>query len=73
MKYTPISCNLYDRIESLSVLRKKVQITYSNDAKTEVRLVGIIEDIFFFEGAEYLLIENVRVRMDHIKSIIEVK
>ena len=71
MKYTPISCNLYDRIESLSVTRKKVTITYFDEEKTEFKIAGLIEDIISFEGAEYIVIEKAKIRLDFIKSIIE--
>lgn len=72
MKYQPISCSLFDRIESLSVLRKNVEIIFIDDDGNEKLNKGIITNVFSKEGAEFLDIENNSVRLDKIKSITEI-
>lgn len=71
MKYESISCSLYDRIESLSVLKKNVKITFVNDENVDQVIVGEIANILSRDKAEFLLINNSEIRLDKIKSIVE--
>lgn len=71
MNYQPISCNLYDRIESLAVLKKNIKIIIMKDDKTEELVEGKITDIFSKEKSEFLVIDNSEIRLDKIKSISE--
>jgi transcriptional antiterminator Rof (Rho-off) len=71
MEYKPISCSLYDRIESLAVQKKNVEVTYLIKS-IDCILSGKIENIFSKEKAEYLEIENIEIRLDHIKTIKEI-
>lgn len=71
MKYKPISCSLYDRIESLAVLKKSVKIIFINDDKTEEIIDGQINNVFSRDSSEFLLINNSEIRLDQIKSISE--
>ena len=71
MKYNPISCNLFDRIESLSVKGKMVNIKYQ-DGDDKNTAVGIIKNVFSKDNAEYLLINGLRIRLDMIISINEI-
>ena len=71
MKYQPISCNLYDRIESLAVLKKNIKIILINDDKTEELIEGKISDVFSKDSAEFLVINDSKIRLDKIKSISE--
>lgn len=71
MKYQPISCSLFDRIEFLSVMKKNVKIIYLDNEEIEKSASGIISNIFSKEGAEFLEIENNSIRLDKIKSIAE--
>lgn len=71
MKYKPISCSLYDRIESLAVLKKSIRIIFINDDKTEEIIDGQIKNVFSRDNAEFLLINNSEIRLDQIKSISE--
>lgn len=71
MKYKPISCSLYDRIESLAALKKSVKIIFINDDKTEEIIDGQINNVFSRDSSEFLLINNSEIRLDQIKSISE--
>lgn len=72
MKYQPISCSLYDRIESLSVLKKKVEINYIVSKDDDKSTSGIINNIFSKDGAEFIELNNTIIRLDMIKSISEI-
>lgn len=70
MKYQPISCSLYNRIESLAIGKKNVEIIYSDDKENNT-IFGKIENIFSKEKAEFLRINNIEIRLDQIKTISE--
>ena len=70
MKYQPISCSLYDRIESLAVTCKKVQINLI-EKKSDVSIIGIIHNVYSENNTEFLLINETKIRLDNIKSISE--
>jgi transcriptional antiterminator Rof (Rho-off) len=71
MKYHPVSCSLYDRIESLVVTHRKVKIICSTENLTEQTINGKIDNVYSENNSEYLLINNVKIRLDRIKSISE--
>jgi transcriptional antiterminator Rof (Rho-off) len=70
MKYQPISCSLYDRIESLAICNKYVEVIYSDDEENKT-ISGKIENIYSKDKAEYLRINSVEIRLDQIKTINE--
>ena len=72
MKYQPVSCSLFDRIESLSVLKKMIKIIYFDNDENEKSISGIIANIFSKDGAEFLVIGENSIRLDKIKSISEI-
>lgn len=71
MDYQRISCSLFDRIETLTVLKKNVKITYLNDNNISDFQNGIITNVFSENSSEFLSINNVKIRLDKIQSIIE--
>ena len=71
MNYQPINCTLYDRIESLAVKNIIVKIEYLNESKVEEIVVGKIENIYSEANSEFLTINNIKIRLDKIKSIAE--
>ena len=71
MDYQQISCSLFDRIESLSVTKKIVEINYITELDDDLKVKGYIKDVFSENKSEYLLINNVKIRLDKIKSINE--
>jgi len=71
MDYQQISCSLFDRIESLSVTKKIVEINYITELDDDLKVNGYIKDVFSEDKSEYLLINDVKIRLDKIKSINE--
>ena len=71
MKYQPINCSLFDRIESLAVVHRKVKLVYTDESETDKAIVGMINNVFTENKAEYLLINETKIRLDKIKSISE--
>lgn len=69
MKYESISCSLYDRIESLAVLKKNVKLAFVNEDNVDQFIVGEIANILSRDNAEFLIINNSEIRLDKIKSI----
>ena len=57
MKYKPISCSLYDRIESLAVLKKSAKIIFINNDQTEEIIDGQIKNIGSGIMAHYIKIK----------------
>ncbi len=45
MEYEPVSCSLYDRIESLAVYKKNVEVIYSDHLESKT-ICGKIENIY---------------------------
>jgi transcriptional antiterminator Rof (Rho-off) len=68
MSYQPISCGLYDRIESLAVGKNNVELIYSDGIENKT-ISGKIENIYSKNKAEYLRINNIEIRLDQIKTI----
>lgn len=66
--YKPISCNVYDKLESDAVTGKISRIQY----KIEGEVLSIQSKIKTFKikgGAEYMILENgSEIRLDHIIS-----
>lgn len=71
MDYQRISCTLFDRIENLAVLKKKVKITYLNEKNIFDFQNGIITNILSENNSEFLSINNIKIRLDKIQSIKE--
>lgn len=71
MDYQQISCSLFDRIENLAVAKRILEITYITEENDINTVKGFIKNVFSEDKAEYLLINNVKIRLDKIKSIKE--
>ncbi len=71
MDYQQISCSLFDRIENLAVAKRILEITYITEENDNNIVKGFIKNVFSEDKAEYLLINNVKIRLDKIKSIKE--
>ena len=70
MKYQPISCSLYDRIESLAIGKKYIEVIYSDDIENKT-ISGKIENIYSKDKAKYLRINSIEIRLDQIIKISE--
>jgi len=67
--YKPISCQLYDQLEILSMHKTDCKITYSVEEETKV-IQGKIIDLFPISGVEYLKLDNGKtLRLDLLQSI----
>lgn len=71
MEYKQISCSLYDRLESLAVSKKPIEITYISNKNNSDLVQGYIQKIFSESNSEFLIINDVKIRLDKIQSIIE--
>ncbi len=71
MKYIPVNCSIYDRIESLAVKRQMVNIIFRDLKNAEVKISGFINNVYSENKAEYLVIGKVIIRLDKIINIIE--
>ncbi len=68
--YTPISCSIYDQLESLAVLNASVTLTYLHDSEEQVILTTKIFNLQTIDHIEYLITaEGVHIRLDHLLSI----
>ncbi|MBK7104990.1 MAG: hypothetical protein IPH62_06880 [Ignavibacteriae bacterium] len=70
MEYQRISCNLFDRLENLALSKSKVKIKYLTENQITEEIEGIIQNIFSENKAEFLSVNNVKIRLDKIQSII---
>ncbi len=69
MKYVPIDCNYYDRLEALAVRRKVVDIVYEVDG-SECLTTSRIVDLYSKEQVEYMQLESGdAVRLDDVISV----
>jgi Rho-binding antiterminator len=57
LKYIPIDCNYYDRLEEAATRRQIVTLRYREGAE-EKTVQGRITDLQIKEGAEWLLLEQ---------------
>jgi transcriptional antiterminator Rof (Rho-off) len=71
MDYQRVSCNVFDRYESLAVSRKIIKMKYLDEDQTSKEVQGFIKNIFSKDGAEFLQINNVNIRLDKIQSVEE--
>ena len=69
MDYKPISCSLYDQLESYSIKKKNVELIYFDENLCENNISGIIENIYSKNNSEFLKINSTVIRLDKIKSI----
>jgi Rho-binding antiterminator len=68
--YTPVSCDLHDKLEAIATLHRTSQITYRNEADETVKVESKIVDIYAHEGADYCKLENDTViRLDRLDAL----
>ena len=66
---TPVSCDLYDRLEAIATLRQNCQINFQNDNRELKQVYGKIVDVYAAEGADWCKIDDDTViRLDKIES-----
>ena len=68
--YTPVSCSLYDGLETFIVGRKKIELVFLNAENSEVETECVITDLFSKDKAEFIRLDNgSEVRLDKILKI----
>lgn len=69
-KYTPINCDLYDKLEEQATLRKPVRLTLREDDGTVYEQTGIIKTFQAHDGVEHMIMESGdRIRLDKITHL----
>ncbi|KPQ35144.1 MAG: Modulator of Rho-dependent transcription termination (ROF) [Phormidesmis priestleyi Ana] len=68
--YTPVSCELYDKLEAIATLHRTSQITYRNEAGNPINVESQIVDVYAKDGADYCkLADDTIIRLDHLEAI----
>jgi Rho-binding antiterminator len=67
--YTPVSCELQDRLEATATLKKECRLTYLDENKKLSKVQGQIVDIYAADGADWCkLDDNTVIRLDWIEE-----
>ena len=67
IKYIPIDCNFYDRLEAWSTRQEKVTIELLDEQEESV---GVIKDLYIKDKVEFLLLDSgIEIRLDRIASV----
>ncbi|HEX6924680.1 MAG TPA: DUF6665 family protein [Longimicrobiaceae bacterium] len=68
--YTPISCQVHDRLLALATLHRECTLELESFGGTVETVRGVIEDVYSYQRAEYLRLDNGRtVRLDALLSV----
>lgn len=68
--YQPISCSVYDQLESLAVQKVYVTLVYQNETGEFLSLYTQIRDLQTRDRVEYLITtEGLAIRLDHLQTI----
>jgi len=69
--YQPVACGFYDEV-GLRMLRGRpctLVVVEGDDAET---ITGVIADVFTEGEAEYVRLDDRRIRLDHIRRVDDV-
>ncbi len=65
--YKPVSCDLSDELEAISIKKKSVNLRVLDDNGETIWKKGQIEDLFARDHADYLkLVDGTVIRLDKI-------
>lgn len=68
--YTPVSCDLYDKLEAMATLHRTGKITYRSEAEDSIETTDTIADIYAKDGADYCkLSQGTVIRLDQLTAI----
>lgn len=68
--YTPVSCELYDKLEAIATLHRTSQITYQDETGKDTHAETKIVDVYAKDGADYCKFEDgTIVRLDKLQTI----
>ena len=70
MDYQRINCSLFERLENLTISKKKIKIIYIDEDNISEETEGNIQNIFSEGNAEFLQINDIKIRLDKIQSIL---
>lgn len=69
--YTPVSCDLYDKLEAMATLHRTGQITYRSESGETVEVSDEIVDVYARGGADYCrLSQGTVIRLDRLVAIV---
>ncbi len=67
--YTPVNCELYDRLEARATLKKECHLTYLNENNQLNEVRGLIVDVYAADGADWCkLDDDTIIRLDKIQE-----
>ena len=67
--YTPVSCELHDRLEATATLKKECHLTYRNENNEPTEVTGRIVDVYSTDEAEWCkLDDDTIIRLDRIEK-----
>lgn len=68
--YTPIHCDFYDELESISTLRRKVVVVWLHNDGRKEEVVARISNLYVRKKVEYMLLDNgIEIRLDMLVSV----
>lgn len=68
--YTPISCDLYDKLESMATLHRTGTMTYKGESGDIQEATDEIVDIYAKDGADYCkLSQGTVIRLDQLTAV----
>jgi len=71
--YTPISCSIYDQLESFAVQGVEVTLIYRNGESEEMQVITKIHDLQTRNHVEYLVTTSGQeIRLDHLVSVNQI-
>jgi Rho-binding antiterminator len=69
-EYKPISCDYYDELEALAIMKKKVEIIFVAENGGKSIVLGRITELYTRDHVEYMKLDSgLEIRLD---SLIEV-
>ncbi|MDJ0568070.1 MAG: hypothetical protein QNJ53_03390 [Pleurocapsa sp. MO_192.B19] len=67
--YTPVSCELHDRLEATATLKKECSITYLNENNEPSEVRGRIVDVYSSDDGEWCkMTDDTVIRLDRIEK-----
>lgn len=69
-KYSPISCDFYDKIELLALRKSTCKVIFRNANDEEEMIEGVINNVFAKNKKEFLdMGGDIKIRLDRLVSI----
>jgi Rho-binding antiterminator len=66
----PVACDFTDELESISVKKYEVVVTFGDTSEAAQKIKGFIQDFVIRDKIEYMVMDDgTEVRLDRIRSI----